>query len=692
MFLNQNNIVSMKNFHQQILNNEIILDENKPNSFISTESTNDPNINPNQKIQKYIFENNNKLYSLFINLFEEKIKITINLIKEKQDDYYYEKDFSQEELKTVNNVFKLCNDIEESYEYFNDLFKEKNNQVIVNESNNSFKIEKKMQISQKLTIEIPKRYKSKTIHNNLKQDLNTENKNNKIKCLKNVSPLKDKNDDIEKKLDLLEKDNEKIIELVKNNFIQNEEKFNKISQNIIQIDNMINNSFISKKKEEKKNLYILLNRKRGSMSDLSDISFNSNDNNEINKKNKNNLEKEKFLKIFSDNNSINSEISNEKFFMKILKKKKLNEENNNLEKKSNNNINEINNNKEEENETYLYGDKDFLDDIKDDIDFFSSKSPSITKGGVSINYVNNKPSLYLNNENKSKNSLFYKENNFNDSQNLFPKNNNNLNLISNYNSNKQNKIENNKNKLYEKKISSEWTVNNSYNMIGGLLEKNYYNKKINKKTSYRIINKNSIESCNVDFYKDSQNKNKYFNNIFSVDSKIISDYREFDFIINYLKNKFNKEIINSIRIYRATEEGDRAEDFHRFCDGNTNVIVLIKTKNGKKIGGYTSVGFNNLNQSIADDTAFIFSIDKREIYPNIKGKNAIESYNNLGPTFSGDIIKIYDNFLQKGGITSKIGSNYQTNEDFQINDGIKFFGVEEIEVLEFLEMKIDNYI
>ena len=691
MLLNQKNIVSMKNFHQQVFNNEIILDENKPNSFISTESTNDPNINPNQKIQKYIFENNNKLYSLFINLFEDKIKITINLIKENQDEYYYEKDFSQEELTSINNVFKLCNDIEESYEYFNDLFKEKNNQVILNESNNSFKIEKKMQISQTLKIEIPKKYRSKTIHNNLKQDLNTESKNNKIKCLKNVSPLKDKNDDIEKKLDILEKDNEKIIELVKNNFIQNEEKFNNLSQNIIQIDNMINNSLISKKKEEKKNLCILLNRKRGSMSDLSDISSNSNDNNEINKKNKNNLEKEKFLKIFSDNNSINSEVSNEKFFMKILKKKKLNEENNNLEKKNNNNINKINN-KEEEKESYLYGDKDFLDDIKDDIDFFSSNSPSITKGGVSINYVNNKSSLYLNNENKSKNSLIYKENYFNDNQYLFPKNNNNLNLINNYNINKQNIIENNKNKLYEKKISSEWTVNNSYNMIGGLLEKNYYNKKINKKESYKIINKNSIELCNVEFYKDSRNKNKYFNNIFSVDSKIISDYREFDFIINYLKNKFNKEIINSIRIYRATEEGDRAEDFHRLCDGNTNVIVLIKTKNGKKIGGYTSVGFNNLNQSIADDTAFIFSIDKREIYPNIKGKNAIESYNNLGPTFSGDIIKIYDNFLQKGGITSKIGLNYQTNEDFQINDGIKYFGVEEIEVLEFLEMKIDNYI
>ena len=113
---------------------------------------------------------------------------------------------------------------------------------------------------------------------------------------------------------------------------------------------------------------------------------------------------------------------------------------------------------------------------------------------------------------------------------------------------------------------------------------------------------------------------------------------------------------------------------------------MIKTKNGKKIGGYTSIGFSNINQSILDDTAFIFSIDKREIYPNIKGKTAIDSYQHLGPTFSGDSIKIYDNFLKEGGITSKVGPNFQTNEDYQINDGKRNISIEEIEVLECLEI------
>ena len=420
------------------------------------------------------------------------------------------------------------------------------------------------------------------------------------------------------------------------------------------------------------------------------------------------MAKETFLKIFSDNNSDHSGDSNEKFFMKILKKKKLEEENNHVEKNNINNnekkVNAINKIDEEENESYLYGEQDSSDEIKDDIDFFSNKSPSITAIGPKNNNINNESfNLYNNEKNKNQINLFKNDNKFINVPNNFYKNNNNNpnDSIPNYyknNSNIQmsdeNKIKNNKN--YYEKIKNEKSYildeEDSYDMNDNYFGKDFYYKRHKGNKIYKIIHKNFVESFNMDKSFEFQYKNQSKNNIFSVDSKIITNYDEFDFIINYLKNKFDKEIINSIRIYRATEDGDKADDFHRLCDGNTNIIVLIKTKDGKKIGGYTSIGFNNYNQSNLDDTAFLFSIDKREIYPNIKGKNAIESYYNLGPTFSGDTIKIYDNFLIKGGITSKNGINFETNEDFQINDGKKSFAVEEIEVLEFLELKIDNNI
>ena len=723
MLSNHDQMASIKCFPQQMKNNEVKLEETKPNSFTSTDSTIDPNINSKIKKQKYIFKNDKKIYSVLLILIDEKIKIIVYPMNIGKDEYFYEKDFSQEELKENNKVFKLCNDIEDSYEYLNDLFEDKENQLIVNETNDYFKIEKKMKLPLPLKIEINKKYKNNknnfnqnyinNINNN--NDINNKNNNIKDRYLKNISPLNN-NNEIKDKIDILEQANDQIINLVKKKFMQNEERINKLSQNMSILDNVVDYVNEKKKEENKKQVGNLLNKKRASISDLSDISFNSYSNeNEFNiKKNKNSLAKETFLKIFSENNSFNSGDSNEKFFMKILKKKKLEEEINHFEKNKNNCLNENNNiiltNKKDEmeNETYLYGEQDSSDEIKDDIDFFSNYySPSIKTVGPNNN-INNDLSfhLYNNEKNISQINLNPNENKFTNAHSLFYKNSNNssnISISSNYknciinlekiqikeeNENYIKKGDNSDDSIKNEK-SSLWSVNDSYNMIGSVFGRDSYSKKNKQKKDYKIIHKDSVESCNMDISFKGKNQSI---NIFSVDSKILSNYAELDFIINYLKIKFKKEIINAIRIYRATEDGDKADDFHRLCDGNTNIIVLIKTKDGKKFGGYTSVGFNNYNQSILDDNAFIFSIDKREVYPNIKGKNAIESYSNLGPTFSGDIIKIYDNFLLNGGITSKNGTNFQTNKDFQINDGKKSFSIEEIEVLEFLEMKIDNNI
>ena len=689
MLPNHNQITPILNFPQQIKNKEFKIEDTKLNSFISTDSTNEPNIHI--KRNKYIIENEKKSYNLSIILFEEKIKININLMKE-EADYYYEIDFSHEELKKINKVFKLCNDIEESFDYLNDLFKEKQNQLIIYENNDLFKIEKKIQLSLPLKIEIPKVYKNNInlskheINNKSNIDNNIFNKDiNKLSALNN-------NDEINMKLEELENENKNMMEKFKKKYLENEENYHKLSKNMSIIDNFVNFMNEKKNEENKKQICSLLSKKRGSISNLSDISFNSNDNEFYNKKNKNNLEKENFLKIFSDNNSVNSGDSNEKFFMKILKKKKLEKENHDKFDKNKNNISlennySILNKKEEENISYLYGDQDSSDEIKDDIDFFSNNnSPIETVGGPNnnnknlINKNDSSINLYKNEKNKSQYSLFSKDNIFNRNEINFNKNKND-NIIKQ--DNKDNYEE-----IIKNEVRCDSSLNNSNNIFRSGFDRESNSKKNKENQSYKVIKKNSIEFCNCDLFSDFQISKQYSNKLFSIDSKIISSFGDFDFIINYLKTKFNKQIISFIRIYRGTEDGDSAESFHRLCDGNTNIIIFIKTKNGKKFGGYTSIGFSNYNRSIVDDTAFIFSIDKREIYPNIKGKRAIDSFSNLGPTFSGDSIKIYDNFLLKGGITSKIGINYQTNEDYQINDGKQFFSVEDIEVFEFLEMKI----
>ena len=43
------------------------------------------------------------------------------------------------------------------------------------------------------------------------------------------------------------------------------------------------------------------------------------------------------------------------------------------------------------------------------------------------------------------------------------------------------------------------------------------------------------------------------------------------------------------------------------------------------------------------------------------------------------------------GLIAKYGGNFETNEDYQINCGKRTFEFEEIEVLEFIEKKDDDY-
>ena len=695
------------------------IEDTKPNSFSSNDSTHESN----PKNQKFFFENNNQSYAVYLIFYEEKIKIKVNRVPEGRDEFFFEREISQDELMKINRVFRFCNNIEESFDYFNTLFSDKQNPLNIKEETDKLILNKKIKLSLPLMIEIPKK-KFKNEIMNFIQNNNLINNNNLI--IKNdlIQENKNKND-IDKSISLNiinfnededNKDTENILPLnitdenKKNklyNYLYNSKAENDILElpeeendnNEIEEEsskkNLINNIPKTKSKnnineEIKKNNSSLLNKKR--ISDSSDMSFNSvsnenefgnynssNNINIINKKSKNNPAKESLLKLLSDNSSVKSGES-EKFFVKIQK-------NLNLEKNKNKNSADLSlnqdkkniDNKKEEDRSYLFGDEDSSEYIKDDIDLFSNKSnisPTITPTPVEVKN-NNK----INDLNESNFKLH-----------IFNNNENNDYISKNFYEFK-NCIQG----VQNIQIKDSWKesninyYNNKNNELKDSSNKNKKSKFYKPDKSYRIIHKNYIEYCTTEIsYLFGEEMNKINNKSFSVDSSIISGYSEIDFIIHHLKKKFNKEIIDSIRIYQATENGATAADFHRECDQNTNIIVLIKTNDGKKFGGYTSVGFSNFYRSYHDDTAFLFSIDKREIYPNIKGKSAVDSFYNFGPCFSGDSIKIYDNFLKNGGVTVKNSGNFETNEEFQINDGKMAFGVEEIEVLEFLERKNDE--
>ena len=168
----------------------------------------------------------------------------------------------------------------------------------------------------------------------------------------------------------------------------------------------------------------------------------------------------------------------------------------------------------------------------------------------------------------------------------------------------------------------------------------------------------------------------------SVKGDIIHSTEELELITRKI-NKANKKITLNL-LYKATVDSDKAEAFHDKCDQAQSSLVLVETDKGKRFGGFTSCSWAGECIEKKDEDAFIFSLDKMQVYENIPGEEAIGCYPKFGPIFLGCQIRIYDNAFAKGGTTFEKGLNYNTEEDFELTGGERIFGVKEIEVYEVI--------
>ena len=173
---------------------------------------------------------------------------------------------------------------------------------------------------------------------------------------------------------------------------------------------------------------------------------------------------------------------------------------------------------------------------------------------------------------------------------------------------------------------------------------------------------------------DSQSNDKYMN------SDIVKSPMEESMLLNKLGKK--GKTIKLKLLYKATIDTDRAEIFHKKCDKAKTSLVIIETVNGMRFGGYTTQSWKGDGIDKNDENAFVFSLDKLQIYNIISGQPAIGCYPKYGPVFLGCQIKVNDNFFVKGGTTFRKNVNYAINSDFELNDGIKFFGIKDLEVFE----------
>ena len=179
--------------------------------------------------------------------------------------------------------------------------------------------------------------------------------------------------------------------------------------------------------------------------------------------------------------------------------------------------------------------------------------------------------------------------------------------------------------------------------------------------------------------KKLQNEN---DKLFPNSSIIIND--EENIVVNFFEKKPKKLNL----LFDTNIHGDKNETFHQKVNNKSPTLIIIKTTNGLKFGGYTTKCWPNNNSYSNDKYAFIFSLNKKKKY-NILDENQKAIYgcsNNNEYMFvfgKGHDICIYNKCTQKND--NHVGkSEYNTNEQYELNNGTKKFIVSSLEVYEVI--------
>ena len=194
---------------------------------------------------------------------------------------------------------------------------------------------------------------------------------------------------------------------------------------------------------------------------------------------------------------------------------------------------------------------------------------------------------------------------------------------------------------------------------------------------------------------------EYLQKNYSLNNKIIN-FNEKDFNNSQIINELNKNQLGFIKkkinynieetkikfrmLYSAKLNGDSSKIFHKLCDNHFNTLVLVKTDKENVFGGFASKSWNSMELGRKKDLkSFIFSLNKKKIYNAEKDKKFHLYCSEFdGPCFYA--FSIEDSCIKNGGFCDEVRKcNFDSfQSDYEINNGIKKFVVDQLEVFEIL--------
>jgi len=174
--------------------------------------------------------------------------------------------------------------------------------------------------------------------------------------------------------------------------------------------------------------------------------------------------------------------------------------------------------------------------------------------------------------------------------------------------------------------------------------------------------------------------------MFSGNGTLLNDEQKLN--INRLFLKDRKWLL----IYKATEDGFQASDFHAHCDYQGATLTLIRSRHrfySKKheliFGGYTTIPWTSRKSSYRDSQSFLFVFTEDGITRfNLRSSIDIAVKHNsaAGPIFGLDDIHICDRANERHFSVSKFPYSYEDTKDIGRKTFAKrtHFLVSEIEV------------
>jgi hypothetical protein len=153
-------------------------------------------------------------------------------------------------------------------------------------------------------------------------------------------------------------------------------------------------------------------------------------------------------------------------------------------------------------------------------------------------------------------------------------------------------------------------------------------------------------------------------------------------------------------LYRASEHGFSAENFHSKCDNHANTLTVIKSTNGNIFGGYTEQMWSSTDKFKTDNNAFIYSLvnkDKNPVKMKVQEpQNAIYCDSKYGPCFGQNDINMEGNLDSDETSLSNLGLSYEyPTHDFDSKEANCFlagshrFQAEELEVFKASEFSFE---